>query len=460
MTRQDHLNELDKTEIIAQFRAEIEARVQASQRTQSEFNAFSCFDDRASTDYIQKNASLDKKVLLAKPLIGESITIKDSFHVPGLPRRHGSATHPAVASEAASVPVGRVQDAGAVIIGKTTMPDYGLLAAGVSSAYGITRNPWNPAMSPGGSSSGAGVTVATGAATFALGTDIAGSVRLPAAHCGISALKPTQGVLAYAPASTWRSAGPMARSISEVRRLFSVIAGANASDQLSHGTRFLERPSAVDAPVPLRGSKVGVWRWPGYGPHMDEATGQLFERAVDLLRQQGAVITEIPALVALEDFEALDRCLQARCLAELDACAPELRDSLLAEVAAWARPGRGHSASGYVRDFEHLSAVASRLNLRFDEFDLIVSPVMGVHAFPAENFGPELDQPLLYHTNFTAWLNQTGQPAASIPMGFSSDEMPVGLQLIGRHGADLELLAQAEAVETLLDVRPTYPELL
>lgn len=437
------------------------------QVVQDATNAFSCLASPENLDAQVDAALAADKVQESSPLMGALVSIKDSFHVPGLPRWHGSASHPGDISQTESTPVRRLREAGAIIVGKTTMPDYGLIASGVSSQFGITRNPWDLSASPGGSSSGAGAAVAAGATRYALGTDIAGSVRLPAAHCGISALKPTQGALAYAPASTWRSAGPMAPTIAEVRELFGVVAHPDPADQLSRelpgGSRSGTSQSADAAGAHPRGSfyglRVGVLEWPGYGPRMDSTTASLFRSTVDLLAADGAELTPLTPGITEADFRALDRCLMARCLAELAGCTAERRDALLPAVRDWAGPGAQLTAAEYVRDFEHLSSVASRLNSEFSHFDLIISPVMGEHSFPATDFGPDTTAPLLFHTNYTAWFNQTGQPAVALPMGLSAAGHPVGVQLAGRLGADIGLLDHAQHLEALLDLRLSYPDL-
>ncbi|QIM17106.1 amidase [Leucobacter insecticola] len=431
----------------------IETRIGSAALTQAATNAFSHLDTRNALHEAEK-LNVSNKVQNDKPLWGVIASVKDSFHVPAMPRWHGSAAHPGAVSTTASVPVQRLVEAGAIILGKTTMPDFGLLASGVSSTFGVTRNPWDLSASPGGSSSGAGVAVATGATPFALGTDIAGSVRLPAAHCGITALKPTQGALAYAPASTWRSAGPMARTVRETRKLFQVVAIPDPSDQLSREIPRLNQ----ERPRSLRGVNIGVMEHPGYGPRADSTTAQLFRNATDLFADQGAHLTAVLPNLHDTDFEALNRCLMVRCIAELEGCPAERRDSLLEEIRIWAAPGRDLSAVDYFRDFEHLSTVSARISAQFASYDLIVSPVMGVHRFPATDFGPDTTAPLLYHANFTAWFNQTGQPALSLPMGLSSEGHPVGLQLAGPHGSDFALLEFAETVEELLALTLEYPD--
>ena len=151
------------------------------------------------------------------PLDGVPVVVKDSYHIAGMKRWHGSAIHNGDApSTGTSEPIARLREAGAIVVAKTTMPDMGMLGSGISSQFGIVRNPWDTTVSPGGSSAGVGASLACGLGAFGLGTDIAGSVRLPAAHCGLAAIKPTQGRIAYSPASTMRSSGVMGRSVSDV----------------------------------------------------------------------------------------------------------------------------------------------------------------------------------------------------------------------------------------------------
>lgn len=417
-------------------------------------SAFSVLDREGAIATAQRLSDSNHYNHRQQPLFGVPITVKDSLHVPGLPRWHGSATHPGEISTAKSVPVRRLEAAGAIIVGKTAMPDYGLLGAGVSSQYGIIRNPWDLTKNPGGSSSGAGVCVAAGVTPLSIGTDIAGSVRLPAAACGISALKPTQGSLGYAPASTWRSAGPMARSVAEVRALYRVVAGPHAEDQLSLATTPIE----AAAELPLQGLRAGVIEYPGYGIGMDAETGRLFEQTLATLASLGVELTRIDPGLRDEDFYALDRCLMARCLSELATCEEDARDRLLPEIQEWVQPGRSLTAENYYTDFEHLSATASRLASVYDEFDVIFSPVLGDHQFAAEDFAPDTSQALLYHTSYTLWYNQTGQPAVAMPMGLSSEGHPVALQIAAPRFQDFALLSVAEAVERVLDLNLVYPD--
>jgi len=149
----------------------------------------------------------------------------------------------------------------------------------------------------------------------------------------------------------------------------------------------------------------------------------------------------------------------ARGLAELAAVPTSRRDRLLPSVAAWLEPGRDLSAADHVASVEHLSTVASRLTRESDHLDLVIAPTLGDHRFAAEAFGPDPDAPLLLHANYTAWFNQTGQPAVTLPMGTSATGLPLGVQLAGRRGTDALVLGVARWLEQTLEVALDFPDL-
>src|SRR5579871_1646597 len=165
-------------------------------------------------------------------LDGVPITIKDNIAVKGFATPVGTAAGDMTPSPADSPPSARVREAGCVIIGKTTMPDYGMLVSGVSSLHGITRNPWNPSRNPGGSSSGAGASLVAGYTPLAIGTDIGGSVRLPAAYNGIFALKPSLGRVPVHPPFLGRTTGPMSRTVADAALLLTVLTKPDARDYM------------------------------------------------------------------------------------------------------------------------------------------------------------------------------------------------------------------------------------
>ena len=231
-----------------------EAALEAAHAAQDSFNAIAAFNEDCLRAAEESRERFRAGCGLG-PLDGVPVTVKDSYRVAGLPRWHGSAVHDgAGVSVADSAPVLRLNEAGAILVAKTAMPDFGMLASGISSQFGVIRNPWGPEYTPGGSSAGAAVTLAAGVVPVAMGTDIAGSVRLPAAHCGVAAIKPTQGRIAYAPASMARSAGPMARRAADLETMLVCVGRADASDPWCLPGQFEAATWGVDR---IRGNARG-----------------------------------------------------------------------------------------------------------------------------------------------------------------------------------------------------------
>src|ERR1700736_2063061 len=191
------------------------------------------------------------------PLDGVPMTVKDSVAMVGWPYFHGiGANRSLPPSNYDSPPAIALREAGAVIFAKTTMPDCGLMASGISSLHGVTRNPWGLAWNTGGSSAGAGASLAAGAGFVSVGTDIAGSVRLPASHCGLASLKPTHGRVPHLPADTMRMAGPMGRSVDDIACLLTVLTRQDERDTWSlpaDGVRYHERLGRD-----VKGLKIGI----------------------------------------------------------------------------------------------------------------------------------------------------------------------------------------------------------
>lgn len=369
-------------------------------------------------------------------LDGIPVTVKDSIDVTGMPWRHGSAAHtdrPVATADAP--PARRLREAGAVIVAKTTMPDFGMLASGVSSLYGIVRNPWRLDLSPGGSSAGAGAALAAGIGFGAVGTDIAGSVRLPAAHCGVIALKPTQGRIPHLPSSTMRSAGPMARTADELVDLYRVISRPDDRDVWALPPEPADNLHADFDPRALR---VGVVTELVAGMAPDPRIAAIVHTAAEVLAAAGAVVEAVPPVWDQDPYPALDRVFQVRARTEWAAIAPEKRALVLDAVSTWAAPAGDYRAVDHAADIAAVEAARSRLVSGLAGYDLVLSPVLPVVGFAAEAAGVDPAHPLA-HCGYTAWFNQTGQPAATLCFGFA-DGCPVGVQLVGARFADQRLL--------------------
>lgn len=393
------------------------------------------------------------------PLDGIPVTVKDSVDAVGMTWRHGTA--PNAGREPATVdapPTARLREAGAVVFAKTTMPDLGMMAAGVSSLYGIVRNPWQLEANTGGSSAGAAAALAAGLAYGSVGTDIAGSVRLPAGHCGVTALKPTQGQVPHAPASTMRSAGPMARYAGDLVDLFGVLARPDFRDTLS-----LPAPTARSGPgdrTALTGLRVGLLTDIGYevgpaGSRPDDAVLTVVRRAADVLSDLGAEIVETAPPFDSDAYAALDRAFAVRARAEILSFPDDDRPRVERRVAAWAESGDGLTATDYYADLAAVGASADAFTAHYSTVDLVLSSVIPVVSFPADRVGVFEAQPLR-HCGFTCWFNQTGQPAGTLPFGWV-DGHPVGVQIAGRRFADALVLDVIRQLEQHRDNTPTWP---
>jgi Asp-tRNA(Asn)/Glu-tRNA(Gln) amidotransferase A subunit family amidase len=388
------------------------------------------------------------------PLDGLPVTIKDSVHAVGTPWRHGCASFADLPdSTFDSPPAARLKEAGAVIVGKTTMPDFGMMAAGVSSLYGITRNPWDLSRSTGGSSAGAGASLASGIGFSSVGTDIAGSVRLPAGHCGLVALKPTQGRVPHTAPSTMRSAGPMGRTVDDVMDMYDVLTGPDPRDLWSLPPDAA--PVSREA-LPPNGLRVGVLTELGARFGADDAVLSVLADAAAALRDGGADVCAMAPVFSVDPYPALDRLFQVRAAAELESIREDLRELVHPAIRQWCAPGADFSATDFTRDGEAVARSADRMRAACAEFDYVISPVIPTVGFAAEETGLDPAFPLA-HCGFTAWFNQTAQPAAALCFGLR-DGMPVGIQVIGPRFADTRVLRLTKWLETHRPVTMTWPD--
>ncbi len=374
---------------------------------------------------------------------GIPVTIKDSVHAVGMKWHHGSAIHgKGVLGTKDAPPAVRLKRAGTIILGKCTMPDFGLSGSGVSSSHGIVRNPWGISWSTGGSSAGGGASIATGIAMMSLGSDIAGSVRLPAAHCGLAALKPTQGVIPHSPASTVRSAGPITRKAADLHAWTKLLLGPDENDRYS---------------VPYWGAtcstepKVGACADFGFGPAVEPAVLACFSDAKAVLSDLVGPIVDVDKTAGFDAYIPIDDMLKLKGWLEYSAADPALRCHTPSELYEWFKEAEGWTSSkiGEV-DCGIEKGVAYCVDL-FSEVDFLLTPVMPVVNFPAEDRGIDPCMPLR-HTTFTALFNQSGNPAVSLCGGFDARGLPVGIQLVGKRFDDVRLLKLATQLEAALDI--------
>ena len=388
-------------------------------------------------------------------LDGVACTLKDSIPVAGMPMPSGSRAFRGRITSGADAPVTmRLREAGAVLLGKTTMPDLGMIASGVSSEHGTTRNPWNLARNPGGSSSGAGAAIAAGLGPLAVGSDIGGSVRIPAAFCGIVGLKPSYGRVPLA--FPWQAlvAGPMARSVSDAAQLLNQIARPDARDYSSLPWDPRDYLDGIDGGV--RGLQVGLMLDIGFGLAPQPEVLAQVQTAAAVFESLGALVEFMPPIFSESPEPDFDCMVQAHAWADFDILSEEERAWVLPEIADWCRAGACLSAVQLARATAGIGETRRRVVDATAPYDLVLSPTMSIEAYPAEAPWPEGGT---RHNPFCFPFNMSEQPALSIPCGFSANGLPLGLQIVGRRFDDAGVLRGAHAYEVARGPLPPLPAL-
>ncbi|WP_120284460.1 amidase family protein [Rhodococcus rhodochrous] len=376
-------------------------------------------------------------------LDGVPVTVKESVDVASLVSRFGTTAYAARPAATADAPlVTRLRAAGAIVAARTTAPDMNMGINGVSSLYGVVRNPWDLTAGPGGSSAGASASLAAGLGVAAVGTDLAGSVRIPAARCGLVALKPTQGRIAHPPASTVRSPGAMARTVADVVALHTVIGQPHRSDNTSLPT---ETAAWNNGRTDVTGLQIGLLTDIGSGATPASEVVEACEAVATWLTAAGAHVRRVPRPFDVDPMEALDRTFQVRAYTDRMNTPAEHRDNMLAHLISWSDRAEAYSAADYLRDLNYVAAAQARLADALDDFTYVISPVVPTARVEADEAARDLENPWA-DTGFTAWFNQTGQPAASVCVGFA-DRLPIGIQIIGKRFDDLGVLSLAAWIE-------------
>jgi aspartyl-tRNA(Asn)/glutamyl-tRNA(Gln) amidotransferase subunit A len=422
-------------------------------------NAFCLVDGEAAIEQASRSEARWQAGTPAGPLDGVPVSIKDLFLTRGWPTLRGSRTiDPDQEWDEDAPAVARLRESGAVLIGKTTTPELGWKGVTDGPLTGVTRNPWDPSRTSGGSSGGAAAAVAAGMGPLATGTDGGGSIRIPAGFCGIVGFKPTYGRVPLYPASpfgTLAHAGPMARSVEDAALMLDVLSQPDPRDW-----------SALDPPTAsfrdrLDGG-VGGLRI-AFSPDLDhvDVDPEIAERvraAVEVLAGLGATVEEVtPGFPdPVRAYHVLWFSGAAKSLERLSPAQWEQVDPGLAEVA---EEGRTMSALDYLDAVAERMALGSRMGRFHTRFDLLVTPTLPIPAFTAGREVPT-SWPSPRWTSWTPFsypFNLTQQPAVSVPCGVTGGGLPVGLQIVGPRHADARVLAAAKAYQdatTWVDRRP------
>jgi Asp-tRNA(Asn)/Glu-tRNA(Gln) amidotransferase A subunit family amidase len=381
------------------------------------------------------------------PLDGVPATIKENIATRGVPVPLGTAATELKPAAADAPPAARLREAGAVILGKTTMPDYGMLSSGLSSFHELTRNPWDLSKNPGGSSAGAGAAAAAGYGPLHVGTDIGGSIRLPAGWCGLVGLKPSFGRVPVDPPYYGRVAGPMTRRVEDAALMMSVLAGPDERDHMSlppeaiAWTR-LERE--------VEGLRLGLCLDIGVGLPPEPQVKAAVEAAARRFEAAGARVEPMPPFLTRAMLDGLDRFWRMRSFLDLEALPPERREKVLPCIREWVAPAARYDAREVFTGFSQMNVMAAAAAAAFRGVDYMLSPTAPMPAYPAELASP-LDDPArpFEHIGFTVAFNMSGQPSLSINCGYTEAGLPIGLQITGRRFDDLGVLQLARAWEEM-----------
>lgn len=414
-------------------------------------NAFVLTDGQGAVAAARASEARWNRGAPAGALDGVPATIKDNIWVKGLPARKGSRTVDETPAPDDAPAVARLREQGAVILGKTTLPEYGWIGVCHSPLTGVTRNPWKLDRTPGGSSGGAAVAALLNLGWLHLGTDGAGSIRIPAAFTGVFGIKPSYGRVPAYPASPFTvlaHQGPLARTVEDAARMLSAISGPDFRDISAWNTPPPDFSAGLDEGV--RGLRFAWSPRLAHVTKIDPEVESVAAGAARVFEQLGASVEE-----ADPDLSAADEIIRpmwdAVAATIVDAVPDARRDQVDPGFVRMAARGRRYSLADYLDAHARRSDLLLEM-LRFHaRYDLLVTPQMPISALEAGREAPasgRWGEEWIEWSPFTYPFNLTQQPAASVPCGFTSDGLPIGLQIVGPPHADALVLRAAKAFET------------
>ena len=456
-------------------RAAVETALNSAGKLNDELNAFLEIDRAGAlkrADAVDAKISGDPSALPALPLAGVPIAIKDNICVTGMQTSCGSRILGPYHPPYDATVIERLLNAGAVVIGKTNCDEFAMGSSNENSAFGPVKNPWDTSRVPGGSSGGSAASVAAGIVPVALGSDTGGSVRQPAALCGVIGLKPTYGRVSryglVAFGSSLDQVGVFARTASDAASVLKVIAGRDPRDATTADVAVPDYPASIDQDI--KGMRLGVSR-ALLGEGLDDEVRNAIEKAIAAYKDLGTEIVEIDlphAKYAIAVYYIIATAEASSNLARFDGVrygfraeeAPALRDMYRKtrdegfgpEVKRRIMLGTYVLSAGYY-DAYYLKAQKVRTLLRqdfaraFKTCDAILTPTTPTPAF---KFGDKVDDPLAMYLNdiYTVTANLAGVPGLSVPCGLSAEGLPIGMQLLGPSWSEADLLCLAHAYQS------------
>ena len=395
-------------------------------------------------------------------LHGVPVTIKDLAFSKGVRAMAGSRIFADRVPDFDHLHVQRLQAAGAISIGKTAVPEFGWKGVSNSPVTGITHNPWEHGMNAGGSSSGAAVCAASGIGPLHQGSDGAGSIRMPAAFCGVFGIKPSFGRIPYDPMPNngWIShVGPLTRTVADAALMLQAMAGPSSADMTSLSAAPDDYLAGLDAGI--AGLRIAYSADLGY-LRVDDEVSLLVKRAALAFEELGVSVEQIDPGWG-EPIETEHCLFSANLAGMLSGVIDEWEDRMDPGLVALVRHGLTYSAADYCRAQGERLLYYAKVSAFFERFDVLLTPTLSVAAFPAQLLMPE-------HWGAHAWdwmrwagfsypFNLTWLPAATCPCGFTKRGLPVGLQIVAGRGQDLRVLQAARAFELIRPWAQRRPDL-
>lgn len=390
-------------------------------------------------------------------LDGVPVTFKENVATRGVPQPLGCAASVLSPAVADAPPAARLREAGAVFVARTTMPDWGMLSSGLSSFHRLARNPWDVRQNPGGSSAGAAVAAAVGYGPLHVGTDIGGSIRLPASWCGVVGFKPSGGRVPVQPPYPGRVVGPLARSVTDVALAMQTLSQPDWRDATSLPWQPLDWLN-LEGLEDVRGLRIGLGLEAGWGDALQAPVREAVQAVAQALAQAGAEVVPMGPVSRRAMVQGLDVFWRMRSWMAYQKLPPERQACVLPYLRQWIEPAAQFTAAQVFAGHAQIAALRDAAVAASQPFDFVVSPVSPDVAFPAEWASPGNDpaQPF-EHIAYTVPWNMSEQPAVTLNAGWTAQGLPIGVQFIGRRHDDVGVLRLARWWEQVRPAQRPWP---
>ena len=417
-------------------------------------NAFIILDEKGALAQAKASAERWQKGKPKGPLDGVPTSIKEHVDVKGWPTRMSSPVWPDTPKKADAPLVKRLREAGVVILGKTATPEFCWKGVTDSSLHGVSYNPWDNTKTPGGSSGGAAAACAQGMGALHVGTDGGGSVRIPAAFCGVFGIKPTSYRVASEPAGATAmlsQAGPITRTVEDAALMLSVIGRPDVSDPYALPDTGEDFSRGLNDGVD--GLRIGFWDGGGL-TKIHRTVAANLRKSAKAFEDLGAIVEPVDLNVGdqLDTFLSFWQPVTAYYLENASEKALKQSDPMLVRSA---QKGAQMSITRHYRAMAERAALAQRMARFHEKYDLLLAPMTPIPAFEAGHgiYGPNDKAYKRTWTPYSFPFNLTGQPAASVPNGFTKEGLPTSFQLVGPWRAEALILRAARAYESLNPIK-------